>query len=51
MPGANFHKYDGVNFAPLYPKDVLDRVKHFEFRESDVLLVNYIKSGKYSLAE
>ena len=43
IPG--FHVYDGVPYAGVFPKEALDDVKKFQFRDDDVVLAGYPKSG------
>jgi len=45
------HRYEGVVYTGVYPKDNLERVKTFQFRPDDVLLVGYPKSGRIWLEE
>ena len=44
IPG--FHVYDGVPYAGVFPESALEGIKNFRFREDDVILVGYPKSGE-----
>lgn len=43
FPGQ--HTYDGITLGAVYKPSVLDRVKKFNFKESDILIAGYPKSG------
>ena len=45
IPGE--HIYDGIVFGEIFPADVLDAVKKFTFREDDILIATYPKSGMF----
>ena len=47
VPGE--HVYDGVMYPGLFPARILDQIKSFEFRDDDVILATYPKSGEYWL--
>lgn len=39
------HVYDGVVFCKIFPAATLDAVKKFKFKDDDVLIATYPKSG------
>ncbi len=43
IPGE--HVYDGMVMGGHFPAEVLDRVKTFEWRDDDVIVSSYPKSG------
>ena len=43
IPG--FHVYDGVPYDGIFTKEALDAAKNFQFRDDDVVLIGYPKSG------
>ena len=45
IPGE--HIYDGIVFGEIFPAGVLDAVKKFPFKEDDILIATYPKSGIY----
>ena len=45
IPGE--HIYDGIVFGEIFPSKVLDEVKNFVFREDDILIATYPKSGTF----
>ena len=45
VPGE--HIYDGVMYAGIFPDRSLEKIKSFEFRDEDVILATYPKSGEY----
>ena len=44
VPGE--HVYDGIMYAGVFPARILERIKSFEFRDDDIILATYPKSGK-----
>ena len=44
IPGE--HIYDGMVFGEIFPADVLDAVKKFQFKDDDILIATYPKAGK-----
>ena len=49
VPGE--HVYDGIMYPGLFPVRSLDKIKSFEFRDDDVILATYPKSGEYWLLQ
>ena len=45
IPGE--HIYDGIVFGEIFPAEVLDAVKKFTFKEDDILIATYPKSGMF----
>ena len=43
IPGA--HIYEGKKYHGLIPKKALDKVKSFQFRDDDILVATYPKTG------
>ena len=44
IPGE--HYYDGIWYPGNIPKAALDKVKQFQFRDTDVVLATYPKAGR-----
>ena len=45
VPGQ--HEHNGIQFAAMYPDEVLDKLpEEFKFRSDDVLIASFPKSGK-----
>ena len=47
VPGA--HIYDGVKYFGPVTRENLDKVKVFQFREDDILVCTYPKTGKANM--
>ena len=43
------HCHNDVVYAEVYPKENLEKCRTFQFRDPDVLLAEYPKSGEYIL--
>ncbi len=40
------HIYDGIMMADGFPAEQLDKVKEFEFYDTDLLIATYPKAGQ-----
>ncbi len=43
------HTYDGIIYDFIFPASVLDEIKKFEYRPTDVICAGYPKTGECAL--